>query len=167
MPPKLSHNSWAWPDRPWTRVHVDFASYQGDHYLVMVDAHSKWPEVILMSKGTTAERTIAAMRGVFSRLGLCEEVFADNGPPFPSKEFGKFLQENGIKLILAPAYHPPTNGEAERFVQTFKKGMKTNQGRKSKLHKLQEFLLVYRSTPHSITGQPPSELLFGRRIRTR
>ena len=27
LPPKLAHNSWAWPDRPWTRVHVDFAQY--------------------------------------------------------------------------------------------------------------------------------------------
>ena len=45
--------------------------------------------------------------------------------------------------------------------------MKKNKGKVSKLHRLHEFLLVYRSTPHSTTGQPPSELMFGRRIRTR
>ena len=33
-------------DMAWQRVHVDFATHQAKHYLIMVDAHSKWPEVI-------------------------------------------------------------------------------------------------------------------------
>ena len=135
----------------------------------MVDAHSKWPEAtcIMMPKGTNAERTIEAMRSVFSRNGLCEELVADNGPPFPSKDVQEFLQDNGIKSIFSAPYHPSSNGEAERFVRTLKHGLKKNKGKVSKLHRLHEFLLVYRSTPHSTTGQPPSELMFGCRIRTR
>lgn len=166
-PPKLCHNSWAWPNRPWARVHVDFAQYEGDYYLVMVDAYSKWAEVIFMQKSTTAVRTIEAMRSVFARLGLCEQIVADNGPPFRSKEFQEFLSSNGIKAIYSAPYHPASNGLAERFVKTLKRGLKKSTGKSSKLHTLYEFLLLYRSTPHSVTGQPPSELLFGRRIRTR
>ena len=166
-PPQLSNNSWAWPDRPWKRVHVDFAQYEGDYYFVMVDAYSKWPEVIKMSHGTSAERTIDAMRSVFSRQGLCEEIVADNGPPFPSKELQEFLQRNGVKSIFSAPFHPASNGAAERFVKTLKRGLKKSLGKYSKLHRLHEFLLVYRSTPHSLTGQTPSEMLMGRRIRTR
>ena len=166
-PAQIAHNAWAWPDKPWKRVHIDFAQYEGDYYFVMVDAHSKWPEAIMMPKGTNAERTIEAMRSVFSRNGLCEELVADNGPPFPSKDVQEFLQDNGIKSIFSAPYHPSSNGEAERFVRTLKHGLKKNKGKVSKLHRLHEFLLVYRSTPHSTTGQPPSELMFGRRIRTR
>ena len=166
-PPQLSHNSWAWPDRPWRRVHIDFAQFEGDYYFVMVDAFSKWTEVILMSRGTNAERTIEAMRSVFSRQGLCEEIVADNGPPFPSLELQKFLQKNGVKSIFSAPYHPSSNGAAERFVKTLKRGLKKSNGKFSKLHRLHEFLLVYRSTPHSLTGQTPSEMLMGRRIRTR
>ena len=33
--------------------------------------------------------------------------------------------------------------------------------------KIAKFLLVYRNTPHSTTGEPPSLLLMGRRLRTR
>ena len=39
---------WVWPAQPWKRVHVDFAGpFQGALFLVVVDAHSKWPEVQL------------------------------------------------------------------------------------------------------------------------
>ena len=166
-PPKLSHNSWAWPDRPWRRIHIDFAQFEGDYYFVVVDAYSKWPEVVMMNQGTNAERTIEALRGIFSRQGLCEEIVADNGPPFPSKELQEFLQRNGIKSIFSAPFHPSSNGEAERFVKTLKRGLKKSKGKYSKFHRLHEFLLVYRSTPHTLTGQTPSEMLMGRRIRTR
>jgi hypothetical protein len=37
---------WAWPEKPWQRVHLDFAGpFQGSMFLIAVDAHSKWPEV--------------------------------------------------------------------------------------------------------------------------
>ena len=87
LPAKLKLNSWAWPTEPWTRVHIDFAQIRDGHYLIMVDAHSKWPEVIKMSRGTSAERTIEALRTVFGRMGICREIVSDNGPPFSSKEF--------------------------------------------------------------------------------
>ena len=36
---------WVWPDAPWTLIHVDYAgSFRGKMFLVVVDAHSKWPE---------------------------------------------------------------------------------------------------------------------------
>ena len=34
-------------------------------------------------------------------------------------------------------------------------------------HRLAEFLLAYRSTPHSTTSRSPSELFIGRKVRTR
>ena len=77
-PPRL-HNAWAWPDQAWSRIHVDFAQLKDDYYLVMVDGHSKWPEVIYMNKGTNAEKTIEALRTVFARMGLCQELVSDNG----------------------------------------------------------------------------------------
>ena len=64
--------------------------------------------------------------------------------------------------------HPSSNGEAERFVRTFKEAMKTGKSDGLTLtHRLQNFLLSYRTTPHTTTGTPPSELLMGRHLRTR
>ena len=37
----------------------------------------------------------------------------------------EFLKQNGIKHIHSAPYHPATNEEAERFIQTIKNSMKT------------------------------------------
>jgi hypothetical protein len=165
--PNRTQNSWAWPNVPWSRVHIDFAQLGEEHYLIMVDSHSKWPEVIHMQKGTSAKFTIEAMREVFGRLGLPTEICSDNGPPFPSKELVSFLADNGIKHILSAPYHPSSNGEAERFVRTFKNAMRVNSEILSRNLRLQEFLLHYRTVPHSTTGKTPSEMVMGRRLRTK
>lgn len=63
---------WTWPGAPWQRIHVDFAGpFQGRMFVVVVDAHSKWPEVHLMSS-TTTSMTIQVWGGLFSRYGLTE-----------------------------------------------------------------------------------------------
>lgn len=167
-PRQLTNNNWAWPTNPWQRIHIDFAQYRDAHYLVIVDAHSKWPEVINMKNGTTAGKTITALREVFARLGVPLEVCSDNGPPFPSSEVVSFMKSNGIKQIFSPPYHPKSNGEAERFVRTLKEGLRRRVGGPVSPHLgLNEFLLAYRTTPHSTTGRTPSEMLYGRRIRTK
>ena len=75
---------WVWPSRPWQRVHIDFAGPIGGHtYLVLVDAHSKWPEVIDIPS-TTAARTIEALRSIFASYGLPLQLVSDNGPQFSS-----------------------------------------------------------------------------------
>ena len=116
----------SWPTAPQQRVHVDFATHQAKHYLIVVDAHSKWPEVIGPMKTTTADSTINAMRIIFARYGLPTQVVSDNGPPFQSAEYEELLRQNGIQRILVSAYHPSSNGLAERFVQTFKYAMESS-----------------------------------------
>ncbi|XP_063952153.1 uncharacterized protein LOC129258047 [Lytechinus pictus] len=39
---------WVWPQSPWTRIHIDYAQKDKKDYLVITDAYSKWPEVIMM-----------------------------------------------------------------------------------------------------------------------
>ena len=95
-------------------------------YLVVVDAYSKWMEVIMMTS-TTSERTITELRKLFAAHGLPEQLVSDNGPQFTSVEFDVFLKANGIRHICSAPYHSQSNGEAERFVQTFKNAMKTGR----------------------------------------
>ena len=45
--------------------------------------------------------------------------------------------------------------------------MKSETEVKSLNLKLARFLLAYQNTPHSTTGEPPSQLFLGRRLRTR
>ena len=91
---------------------------------------------------------------------------SDNGPQFAAEEFQDFCKKNGIRHILIAPYHPASNGLAERGVQTFKRGYKKlSEGMVE--DRVARFMLQYATTPHTTTGQSPSELLFGRKLRTR
>ena len=166
--PKAQANPWLWPQSLWQRIHVDYAGpFMGEIFMIVVDAHSKWLDVVRM-KSTTAESTINALRYLFSSFGLPKELVSDNGPQFVAEEFQMFLKRNGVRHIRSAPYHPSSNGEAERAVRTFKQAMKTMESESGTLNqKLASFLLSYRTTPHSLTKVTPSELFLGRKVRTR
>ena len=167
-PQPVPLHPWAWPTRVWQRIHIDFAGpFQGHTFLVVVDAHSKWVEVIPMTS-TTSQSTIIELRKLFAAYGLPEHLISDNGPQFVSTEFESFLKMNGVRHTCSAPYHPQTNGEAERFVQTLKQFLRADKYDRCGVQtKVSRFLLSYRSTPNSTTGRTPSELFLKRQIRTR
>ena len=110
---------WMWPTKPLERIHLDFAGlFQIAMFLVAVDAHSKWPEAVIMSS-TTAFATVATYR-------LPAQVVTDNGSQYTSEEFTTFLKLNGIKHTRSALYHPASNGQAEQFVQSLKQALKAS-----------------------------------------
>ena len=166
MPARSPLQPWEWPKQPWSRLHVDYAGpFLGRMYLIVMDAYSKWLEVLPVVNATF-RTTIEKLRSLFATHGIPELLVSDNGTAFTSEEFRVFLTVNGIRYARVSPYHPASNGLAERAVQTFKQGMrKCNVGTLEE--RLARFLLNYRITPHSTTGQTPAELLMGRRIRSR
>ena len=167
-PPVAPLHPWNWPARPWQRIHLDFAGpFQGAMFLVCADAHSKWPEVHIMSS-TTTTKTLEVLRQMFAAYGLPEQIVTDNGPQFTSEEFALFAKRNGIKHIRTAPYHPASNGLAERLVQSLKQSLKTTSNTGLSLStRVANFLLSYRSVPHSTTGVPPCTLFLHRSVRTR
>ena len=116
---------------------------------------------------TTSAKIIEILQKVFARYGVPAQLVSDNGSQFTSEEFQQFLKRNGIRHITSAPYHPATNGLAERGFQSFKNAMKSENEVKSLNIKLARFLLAYRNTPHSTTGEPPSQLFLGRILCTR
>ncbi|XP_072771353.1 uncharacterized protein [Nerophis lumbriciformis] len=154
LPQLAPLHPWDWPEEPWQRVHVDFAGPLENHmFLVVIDAHSKWPEVAVM-KSTSSERTIEELRSIFSRNGLPQQLVSDNGPQLVSEEFKAFMEENGIQHIKSAPYHTATNGLAEKFVQALKKALKSSPSTQTLNRRLNAFLLAYRNAPHATTKKP-------------
>lgn len=156
---------WPFPERPWSRLHVDFAGPLRNTYLfIAVDAYSKWIEVFPVTSCSTSV-TVDCLRKMFAIQGLPDIVVSDNGPAFVSEEFKTFLRKNGIRQVLVPPYHPASNGAAERAVQTIKQKLK--KAGSGDLHtQIARLLLSYRTTPHEVTGCSPAELLMGRKLKT-
>jgi len=169
IPAKAPLHSWKWPTRCLERVHIDYAEKNGQHYLVMIDAHSKWPEVIPMGTSTTTSKTIMIMRNWFAAYGLPETIVSDNGPQFTSHEFADFLAKNGVRHVRVSPYHPASNGAAERMVQELKRFLAGVQGDTAELlqHKMANWLFRIRNTPHTLTQCTPAELFLRRQPRTR
>ena len=65
-----------------------------------------------------------ALRTIFSRGGIPHTLVSDNGPYFKSQEFKDVL--DWLEVLHKPTspYHPSSNGQAERFVQTVKQALK-------------------------------------------
>ena len=70
IPATAPRHPWQHPNSPWDRIHVDFGEWNQKHFLVVVDAFSKWPEVQHMPSSTTAGRTIEVLEDVFATHGF-------------------------------------------------------------------------------------------------
>ena len=114
-------------------------------------------------EATQTTKTTKVLRNIFASYGLPEQLVSDNGPQFVSEEFRRFTREYGIKHIRSAPYHPATNGAAERFIQTFK----IANADRTISHRLANFLLAYRTTPHVTTNVEPCMLFLKRPLRTR
>ncbi|PIO69335.1 integrase core domain protein [Teladorsagia circumcincta] len=117
---------------------------------------------------TTSIATLRELRRLFAQFGFPQIIVSDNGTQFTSVEFQNFCRSNGIKHVRAPPFHPQSDGQAERFVDTFKRligKMKNNGPTVDALH---TFLFTYRNTPCTASpdGRSPAENFLGRRLRS-
>ena len=162
--PEVPAQPWAFPQRPWQRVHVDFAGpVEGKQLLVVVDAYSKWCDVHICASASSAA-AIEKLRMSFSSHGLPVILVSDNGTAFTSAEFQAFTRGNRILHKFSPPLHPASNGQAEALVKVVKSGIAQRSGG-SLQTRLSRFRFKYLNTPHSTTGRTPAELMLGRPMR--
>ena len=116
----------------------------------------------------TSSATITRLKRLFASYGVPEQIVTDNATTFMSDEFQQFARRNGILHTTGAPRHPATNGLAERYVSTFKSGMKKLAREDLSIEdKVSHFLLRYRTTPNSTTGESPADVFLKRHVRTR
>ncbi|XP_054746090.1 uncharacterized protein K02A2.6-like [Anastrepha obliqua] len=148
MPVKHTLRSWPLATKPMERLHIDIAGpCNGFYYFVIVDAFSKWPEIFQIENITT-QTIISKLNETLSRYGDCDTLVSDNGTQFTSGAFEQFVTSRGIQHIRTSPYHPQSNGQAERFVDTLKRALKKLKMEGTDSENLQTFLQTYRSTPN-------------------
>ena len=163
-PAQAPLHSLEWPTQPWMQLHIDHIPFLGKYFLVVVDTHSKWIEIVTVPS-TSTQYNIRQLRFMLATHGIPEIIVSDNTTSFTSAEFQEFVTQNGIRHITSAPYHPATNGLAERAVQTFKNAMKKVTPTDLDTA-VAQFLFHYRNTPHSTIGATPAQLLLGHQPRT-
>ncbi|XP_054259754.1 uncharacterized protein K02A2.6-like [Macrosteles quadrilineatus] len=162
-PPKETIHPWEPPSGPWERIHVDFAGpLKGWSYFIVVDAYSKWVEVI-PTKSTTTDWCLKQLDKLFATFGFPHVLVSDNGSQFTSTLFENYFKKYQITHKTIAPFCPKYNGQAERVVQTVKNLLHACGGGHNE-DKINMILKQLRKTRHSATGQSP--YLFGRNIRT-
>ena len=136
------------PDGPWKQIAVDFAGPfpGGEYILVVIDEYSRFPEVEILYS-TSANATIPKLDAIFARQGIPSMLKSDNGPPFNSEQFASWSKFIGFSHRKVTPKWPEANGEAERFMRTLNKAVKTAKLEKGNWkQEIFTFLRHYRAT---------------------
>ncbi|KAK3752978.1 hypothetical protein QZH41_005134 [Actinostola sp. cb2023] len=157
------------PSEPWEVISIDFGGpYPDGHYqLVASDKRTRYVEVERVTT-TSSKSTIHKLKKMSATHGTPRRVESDNGPPFNSKEFATFAEEEGFHDHKVTPCHARANGEAESFMKTLNKTEQIAhlQGKDCTIA-MQDMLIGYRSTPHPATRVTPYEALMNRQVRTK
>ena len=156
------------PESAWDEISVDFYGPlpSGEYLMVAVDDFSRYPEVEILH-ALSAKAVMPRLDALFARHGVPNIMKTDNGPPFNGSEISRWGTAIGFHHRKITPLWPQANGEAERFMRTLGKALKTSiLSLGSWKQGLYRFLRHYRATPHATTGLSPAEMLLGRKIRT-
>ncbi|KAD4385982.1 hypothetical protein E3N88_26151 [Mikania micrantha] len=108
------------------------------------------------------------VREIVSRHGVPVTIISDRDTRFTSRFWRNFQEELGTRLLLSTAYHPQTDGQSERTIQTLEDMLRACiidfGGSWDDYLPLAEF--SYNNSYHSSIGMPPYEMLYERKCRT-
>ena len=158
------------PSTPFEKIFADFFDSGGNHYLVIGDRLSGWPEVYSTPAGSSnagARGLIACLRKTFATFGVPEEISSDGGPEFTASDTKTFFTTWGVKHRKSAAYHPQSNGRAEVAVKSVKRLLRANTTPSGSLNsdKFLKGLLQLRNTPDPDCNLSPAEIIFGKPLR--
>jgi len=86
---------------------------------VFIVYYSRWIEAVKVDS-QTPEAVIKACWKVFSHFGIPRELRTDNGGYYDSKEFWKFAETNGMRLVISSPRYPQSNDMAKHAVKVVK-----------------------------------------------
>ena len=158
------------PSTPFEKVFADYFDYAGNHYLIIGDRMTGWPEVYSTPKGSHqsgAKGLIACLRMFFATYGVSDELSSDGGPEFVAHETQRYLAKWGCTHRKSSAYHPQSNGRAEVAVKAAKRLLRSNVTASGSLNsdKFLRALLQLRNTPDPDCNVSPAQIIFGRPLK--
>lgn len=157
------------PENVWDRVSVDFSTpsgVEGWKAIVLIDQYSRYLIAIPMKK-TDTEAVKRVLKRIFQTYHFPKELLLDNGPPFNSKELKTWIESYGIKYSNTTPLNPSENGLVERGMAGINKVATIARLEKRSFDEsLLEYVTAYNSWPHHSTKIPPSQLMFGRAVRS-
>ncbi|XP_071906072.1 uncharacterized protein [Coffea arabica] len=163
------------PEWKWENITMDFVSglprtQRGhDAIWVIVDRLTKSAHFLPINMKYPLEKLARLYLDEIIRLhGIPVSIVSDRDPRFVSRFWQKMQEVLGTKLNFSTTYHPQTDGQSERTIQTLEDMLRTcvlDFGENwSKFLTLVEF--AYNNSFHSSIQMAPYEALYGRKCRS-
>ncbi|WOH15373.1 hypothetical protein DCAR_0934911 [Daucus carota subsp. sativus] len=163
------------PEWKWEKITMDFVTNLpktrkgNDAIWIIVDRLTKSAHFLPIRWGCTLDHLAQRYVNEIVRLhGVPISIVSDRDPRFTSR-FWKSLQEAmGTRLNFSTAFHPQTDGQSERTIQTLEEMLRACviefKGSWDEYIALMEF--AYNNHFHSSIGMAPYEALYGRKCRS-
>ncbi|GJY82783.1 putative reverse transcriptase domain-containing protein [Tanacetum coccineum] len=163
------------PEWKWDNITMDFVTKlpktsQGyDTIWVIVDRLTK-SAIFTPMRETDPLDKLARMylKEVVTRHGIPVSIICDRDPRFASNFWRSLQNALGTNLDMSTAYHPQTDGQSERTIQTLKDMLRAcaiNFG-KGWVNHLPLVEFSYNNSYHASIKAAPFEALYGRKCRS-
>ncbi|GJT12910.1 hypothetical protein Tco_0859952 [Tanacetum coccineum] len=166
------------PDIPqwkWENITIDFVTKLPrivagqDTIWVIVDRLAKSTHLLPMREDDTLEKlTRQYLKEVVSKHGVPISIISDRDGKFTSHFWKSLHKASGTRLDMSIAYHPETDGQSERTIQTLEDMLRAcilDFGKGWDKHlPLVEF--SYNNSYHTSIKAAPFEALYGRKCRS-
>ncbi|WRX07614.1 Integrase [Theobroma cacao] len=163
------------PEWKWEHVTMDFVlglprTQRGkDAIWVIVDRLTKSAHFLVVHSTYSIEKLAQLYIDEIVRLhGVFVSIVLDRDPRFTSRFWQRFQEALGTKLKFSTAFHPQTDGQSEKTIQTMEDMLRACVmdflGSWDRHLPLVEF--AYNNSFQSSIGMAPYEALYGRKCRT-
>ncbi|KAD3336153.1 hypothetical protein E3N88_31672 [Mikania micrantha] len=163
------------PEWKWEHITMDFitklplTAKRHDAIWVIVDRLTKSAHFLPIRETYTSEKLSELfVKEIITRHGVPVSIVSNRDTRFVSRFWKQFHESMGTRLNISTAYHPQTDGQSERTIQTLEDMLRAciiDFGGSWDDHlPLVEF--SYNNSYHASIGMPPYEALYGRRCRT-
>ncbi|GJQ95478.1 putative reverse transcriptase domain-containing protein [Tanacetum coccineum] len=163
------------PEWKWEKITMDFVTKLPkttngyDTIWVIVDHLTKYTHFLPMRENDPMEKLMKLyMKEVVTRHGVPISIISDRNGRFTSLFWQALHKALGTQLDMSMAYHPETNGQSERTIQTLEDMLRAcvlDFGKNWDRH-LPLVKFSYNNSYHTSIKAAPFEELYGRKCRS-
>ena len=144
---------------------------KANHYAIwiVIDRLTNSAHFLPINEKFSLEKLVQLyLKEIVVRDGVPVSILSDRDPKFTSRFWRRFQEHLGTKLNMSTSYHPQTDGQSERTIQTIEDMLRMCaidfKGSWDDHLPLIEF--SYNNSYHASIGMPPYEALYGRKCRS-
>nr|CAI5823027.1 unnamed protein product [Callosobruchus analis] len=165
QPPKIKFSLTPTPKQPLELLHLDTFRFSNAKFLTIIDVFSKYAQAYILEPICTASTIYEGLLTFINHHGIPQSITCDSGTEYKNSIITDFCKLHKIQIRFATPNNSNSSSPINRFHSTILEILRILRLKYSKLSPkelMQQAILAYNSTIHSVTKQRPFDLINGR-----